>query len=213
MSGPAAASARIVAAAARAVALRTPLARIQLVAGRLLEATVPARLRPLGERLDEAVAELDRGIAETLAVLIPPRAHAESAEAVATLEAVRARVAPSLAARDVEWLPTEPVPGPLLAPRSWLHEAAVALVRDAAAARGPGTRLRLDPIGDPEGARFGLHLRIEPEGAPPELATAEPLALRLGGWIDRDDQGGATLWLPTGCADPAEHEGVPCGAS
>jgi len=203
------ADARAVSAAARAVALRGPLSRIQLVAGRLARETqagVEASLACV-EALDEAVAEIDRGIGEVLAMLLPPTTSAREADVAETLERLRDRVRPSLAARGIEWLPVEAPEPPLRGPAHWLHEIAVALVGDAAACVGRGGRLRIDAVPGPFG---NLGLRVGFVGTtrgarsgPEAFAASAALALRLGACVARDGNRGATFWLPGEEAQPS----------
>ena len=153
---------RSLAAAAHAVALRTPLARIQLVANRL-ERGADAASSPseIGEILSEAVAELDRGISQTLAVLVPSAHAALCSDVAETLAALRERVAPSLAARGIEWCVSRGSTPSVRAPASRLREAAVALVRDAAASLPPGSRLEVRAHGSaaPETRRMKIAWR------------------------------------------------------
>jgi len=194
-------NARAAAAAARSVALRTPLARVQLAASRLeREAVTPAVAR-LVASISDAVAELDRGIADLLGVLVPPAQPVTDEDVAAALEVLRQRVAPSLCARGVEWTAGAGHAGPVPGNASLVRESAVALVREAAAALGAGGRVRLDLAEAPDRLELRLSLTGGRAGAPGPggFEASRALALRRGGGLDWDGAAGrATLWLPRG---------------
>jgi signal transduction histidine kinase len=194
-------------AAAHAVALRTPLARVQLAASQLERDAVTPHARRLALAIAEAVAELDTGITETLSVLVPPAPPATDDDVAVVLETLRQRVAPSLRARGVTWEPGPPAEAPVPGNASWVREAAAVLAREAVVGVGAGGRLRIALV---EGTgRLGLRLELEPAVAAPSLPGARALALRRGGVLEMEDgHGRATLWLPR-----IAEEGDPCVAS
>ncbi len=198
---------RSVVAAARVVGLRTPLSRIRLVADRLRD-PAGAGLAQQASSLDDAVDAVDRGIQEILAVLVPPRALGRSVEVGDFLATLRGRTAPSLRARGIEWLEEGGEAPGIEAPASLIHEAAVALVRDAAAAGDAGSQFRLRGVtAGPES--WGLELSVEP---PLACAEEEPFdvtaewALRQGATLEVH-AAGATVWLGGAEPNPAFRGG------
>ncbi len=157
-------------AAGLALDMRNPLARIELAASQLERAALTPAAREQVDSIADAVCELDRLIARSLAVLLP-RDPAPTGDVRAELADLRARLRSSLGTRGVVWLEpgesSRTVGGdPFLA-----RQAALLLVRLASGLAVDGGRFALDASVEGEG--FGLVLRVLSE-ADPEPAQLEP---------------------------------------
>ncbi len=196
--------------AALVLDMRTPLARAELAASRLLrEAATPAA-RELAAGIGEAVAELDDLIGRALAVLLVRGAPAGSADLAGVLAELRQRLGPVLAARGVTWAGAPLESAPVAGPPARVRACCVALLRAAAALAGPGGAFELEPLR--EAGRPGLRLRdagpAQADGAlrARQLRGLRGQVLAQGGGVElRDGEGGPELWF--GAAEE------PCNAS
>jgi hypothetical protein len=192
-------------AAAFAVEMRAPLARVELGASQLArDATTPAA-RELAVGICTAVAEIDRLISRVLAVLLPhPRPPAPAADLRPVLEDLRERLSPVLSARGVSWEPGPAAGSEVSGDAESLRAVAMALLRVGAELAGSGGCLSLDLRADD--GRYGLQLEGRSAGAGTaggDLGEAlrelcGPV-LSQGGSVDLPDEGGeirATVWLP-----------------
>jgi len=88
--------------AALVLSLRGPLARIELLAGRLVRSAPSPAEREIGEAISCAVAELDGIVGQVLALFAPPPEVAAAQGPVGpVLDEVVERLAPALAARGL----------------------------------------------------------------------------------------------------------------
>lgn len=145
-------------AAALAVEMRTPLARIELAASQLArEATTPLS-HDLASSISEAVRDLDALIGRALGLLLPSGSDARHEPLVPVLEEVQQRLGAVLGARGVrlELAPHLDVRGD--ADRA--RRGALLLLRAGAPVVGDGGTLRIGLAAD--GARWGLALELAP---------------------------------------------------
>lgn len=195
-------------AAALSLEMRSPLARIELLASQLAREGATPRARSLACAISEAVGEIDLLIARSLELLAPSAwAPPGEADLRPVLSAVRERLAPALAARGLRWL-DQPSPDAVVGDPSLAREALVNLLREAAARAGNPAELELTLRGDAEG--YGFHLRWRsdrvascdegPTDALRRFAGANGATLA---WHASSDEGAIELRLPrreAGCS-------------
>ncbi len=181
--------------------LRTPLARVSLAAGELEAMALQPALAALARRIDAALRAADSGIERVLALLGARGADPEAAavDAAEALAALRARVAPALAARGVDWRAPQAPAAPLRLDALRLRRGALCLVRAAARSLPAGGWLRVSPLSGEAGV--GLELECAADAGPPTgLASLEmrASAALLGASLElaaAPDTGRARLWL------------------
>ena len=139
--------------------MRNALARAELAAGELSRHAATPRIRQLALSVSQAVADADHLVA--VLARRPAGAHEEAQRVPlgSILELLRSRLAPSLEARGILWMPLadqseEAAADPVLA-----HRAGVALLRATAALLEDGGTLTLDARAEPGGWRLELGLK------------------------------------------------------
>lgn len=187
-------------AAAVAVEIRTPLARVELAASQLeREAWSPTSER-LARSIRGAVGEIDARISGMLRLLLPPAPRTPCQPLGPALASLQDRLAPSLAARGVT-LRHAP-PGERLTGDSQLvRRAAVSLIRAASALARSGGEIVVDLCVESE--RIGVRASWTGDGGGREaaedaLGSARAFALAQGGLLEATGEPEATLWLPRG---------------
>lgn len=190
---------------------RNALARIELGASQLTrEACTPAG-SVLSRGISDAVEDLDRLLARTLAPLFGARSAPPVARDVRELlpDLVQ-RLARSLEARGLA-LETDPGSHGVPGEPNLVRRAALVLLRAHANVAGTGGRLVLGLRSAP--SRCGVSVAVrDSTNVPPSdgrwLEDARALALHHGGFLERLDSSAgteSTLWLP--------FEAPPCAAS
>jgi signal transduction histidine kinase len=150
-------------AAALAVEMRTPLARIELAASQLVREAATPLARELAAGISEAVRDLDALIARSLGLLLPSAAEARHEPLGPVLEEVQERLHAALLARGVR-LEQGPRPGVRGDPER-ARRGALLLLRAGAPLVGEGGTLRLGLVAD--GVRWGLALELDPGASAP----------------------------------------------
>jgi len=158
--------------------MRSALSRAELAASELSRQAATPRLRQLALSVSQAVADADQLVAALARSPSGTRAKRPRVPLGPILELLRSRLAASLEAREIDWMPLadqseEAAADPVLA-----HRVGVALLRAASALLEDGGTLTLDARADPEGWRFELGLKRRGPSRSTEflVAASESLA-------------------------------------
>ncbi|MGI9538989.1 MAG: hypothetical protein ACR2N6_02435 [Miltoncostaeaceae bacterium] len=183
--------------------LRTPIARIQLAAGRLEGLRHPPLASDVAGSLRDAVAELDRDVELLLGALATPGGAARSSCA-RSLDEILARLAPALDARGCRCERERDV-GSADDDACRVRRAALQLLRSGSRFAGRGGHLRIGLVAEP--SRYAIRVEADapstsgPDGAAqPDTDELRRFALAEGGELDLETSAAgrwtAALWFP-----------------
>jgi len=198
------------------VAMRTPLARVELAATQLARSTMTPAAQSLATGISEAVSHLDERIADALRALAAPAGGGEAADCRGVLETLRKRMEPVLRARSVTWT-DDPVSSeqPLLGDRTSCANDALTLLVAGMDFAGPGGRISLAIERGADGG-CGVSLRATRAGETDavdgdptdEIVTrVRNLTSPTGGTLECNEAEEGlcmTLWLRRGSSIPCD---------
>jgi hypothetical protein len=184
--------------AAAVLEMRRPLSRVALLASQLRRLEGSPAVGALGDRIREAVAELDRQIGLSLRALLPEPARAPAEPCDRVLGEALDRVRPALLARG--WRCEVPAPSrdPVRGDPERVRAAVPKLLRWATAGAGPG-RIELSLVR--ETGRSGVRARVTGAAAAPDEAMRGELrlfALACGAELVEEDgaeEASAIVWF------------------
>ena len=175
------------AGASLVLGLRGPLARIELLAGRLMRAAATPAEREIGESISAAVSELDGLVGRLLELFAPPAGASDPVGPVGpVLDDAVARVIPALEARGLACRRDRAGDG-IVAGLATARRAAIELLDRAARGLPRGAVLRLGAREQPGGAT----LVVAVEGAVPADGSVGPPLIPEGPRVGRDADGGS----------------------
>jgi hypothetical protein len=189
---------------ALADAMRTALARAELAAGQLERDAATPRARRLARSVTDAVADLDRLVADLVGLVANGPRPARSEDLRGVLIEVRGRHAPALAARGIEWMDAPDTAGVPRGDPALARRAMVLLLRVGASCARGGGRLMLEAKADADAWSLGVEVASHGDAVDPTcegLAELRALATRAQGVLDHQWSNGGTalrLRFPTG---------------
>jgi len=158
--------------AQQVLSMRTPLARAELAASRLLREGATPLARRLAQGIRDAVAELDGQIARTLRALAPREGGELQEDCRSIASELLERLAPVIEARGVHCASQDRCPGPVVGDPALLRRAGRALLRGGARLAGRDGSIRLGVQPGPDGGCV-LQLEVSPTvPADPALALS-----------------------------------------